>query len=860
MFHSKSIEDTLSFFNSSKDGLNEVKILKSKKLYGENRLKKEKEKGIFSKIFEILREPMMIILLISLLVTLTSSILELIKSGSTDFIESFGIFFAIFLSTVITLFMESSSKKAFLALNKLYDNLSVVVRRDGKEIVVKKEEVVCGDILLLKTGDKIIADGRIIKAESLEIDESSLTGESNSVIKNSSVILENDAHLADRINMAYSGTFVKNGNGEMVVTAIGENAELGKISKELKKEEKETPLNVKLNSLSKKITLLGAIFSVVILVINIVKLALSNNFTFNSIQSAVVSSIILIVAAVPEGLPTIVALSLALNMIKLAKENALIKKLSAVETMGAINVICSDKTGTLTENKMTLEKVVIVNKVDGEEAIWQNAVINSSAEIVIKGKKQEVTGSGTEVALLKGYINSKGKVKELREKYKVLKVEPFDSSVKKMATDISYNGSSRSLIKGAPEVCINLIKDGKEEILKQIEGYEEKGKRVICFLHKDNDYVFDGYAVLDDKIRKEAFKAVKDCQKAGIKVVMLTGDNLLTATNIAKELNIVKKGDYLLTGDKIDNLTDKELKKVLPKLSVVARSTPLTKLKIVKAYKELGKVVAVTGDGINDAPAIKQADVGISMETGTEITKEASDVILLDNSFATIVKAVSFGRNVYENLQRFILFQLSVNLSAVLFITLSLLITGVSPFNTLELLWINIIMDGPPALTLGLEGARSSLMDKTPIKKDSSICSKKMLFKIGVNGVFISAVLLLQQTFNFLKIESANTSSALFTIFVLFQLFNAFNSRELGLESVFKSVKKNKPMLIVFFLTFIMHVVIVEFLNKPFSITPLPLIDWLKIVALTFLIIVISEIYKFILKKRINKSRRIGVN
>ncbi|MBR2614502.1 MAG: cation-transporting P-type ATPase [Clostridia bacterium] len=574
-------------------------------------------------------------------------------------------------------------------------------------------------------------------------------------------------------------------------------------------------------------------------------------------QSAFVSSIILIVAAVPEGLPTIVALSLALNMIKLAKENALIKKLSAVETMGAINVICSDKTGTLTENKMTLEKVVITK--GNEEVFWQNAIINSNAEVLVKGKKEEFSGSGTEVALLKGG-SAKYKVKKLREEHKILSVEPFDSTVKKMTTVISYKNGVRTLIKGAPEVCLKLVKEGTST-LTQIEGYEKKGKRVICFLHKDDaEFIFDGFAVLDDKIRKDAYKSVKTCQKAGIKVVMLTGDNLLTATSIAKDLNMVKKGDYLLTGDKIDSLTDKELKKILPKLSVVARSTPLTKLKIVKAYKELGFVVAVTGDGINDAPAIKQADVGISMQTGTEITKEASDVILLDNSFETIVKAVSFGRNVYENLQRFILFQLSVNLSAVLFITLSLLITGVAPFNTLELLWINVIMDGPPALTLGLESARSSLMDKKPIKKESNLCSKKMLFKIGVNGLFISTVLLLQLVFNFLGVEKEQSSSVLFTTFILFQLFNAFNSRELGLDSVLKNVKRNKPMLIVFLLTFIMQVVIVEFLSKPFGISPLPFIVWVKILALTLSIIVISEIYKLILRKRINKRGAKSVN
>ena len=563
-------------------------------------------------------------------------------------------------------------------------------------------------------------------------------------------------------------------------------------------------------------------------------------------------------------------------MIKLAKENALIKKLTAIETTGAINVICSDKTGTLTENKMSLEQIFFINKKEHcKKAIWHNVVINSTAEKIVKKGKTQFVGSGTECALLQGFVNAKqGDYKELRDEYKVVKRLPFSSTIKKMATLVEYENSYRIYLKGAPEVLLNLttLTDfEKKEILYKIEDFESKGKRIICFLHKDvqtvnideHGYVYDGFCVLDDKIRKDVFDAIKTCKEAGIKIIMLTGDNLLTATNIAKELKITRGNDLLLTGKEIDEMSDAELKKCLPKISLVARSTPSTKLRVVKILRELNNVVAVTGDGINDAPAIKEADVGIAMATGTEITKEASDVVLLDDSFATIVKAVSFGRNVYQNLQRFILFQLSVNMSAVLFITLSLLITGIAPFNTLQLLWINIIMDGPPALTLGLEATNVSLMKNKPIKKNSSICSKKMFLRILINGVFIAIALLLQQIFNFLNVEEKEFASVIFTAFILFQLFNAFNSRELGTVSIFKSIKKNKIMLTVFGITFLIHVFIVEFLYKPFNIVPLSFLTWVKVLLFTFLIVVISEIYKLLYKltvKKINKSRKISIN
>ncbi len=864
-YHTKSITETLNIFNlNAEKGLNERQILESKEKFGKNVLSKRKNKNFFQKVLSALLEPMLIILLFGFFITLGINIGKYLKTGSADFLECFGILGAVILSVSITLIMEGSSEKAFNALNNIYDKLSVKVLRNGIISLIPMQEVVVGDLIYLDIGDKIIADGRIIESNSLQIDESALTGESNSVKKQHNVSLNKNVPLAEKVNMVFSGTFVTEGQGVMVVTAIGDNTEIGKIAKQLSAEKDlSSPLQQKLSKLGKTITIIGVISAVLVFIMSLIRLILTNNFHFNFVQELFINCIVLVIAAVPEGLPTIVAISLALNMIKLAKENALIKKMIATETTGAVSIICSDKTGTLTLNKMTVNRVCkgefcskIKNNL-GEELV-QNFILNSTANLLKRNNKITFNGSSTETALLEYLLNNEPKINYFKYKndYKIIDRIPFNSNNKFMLTIIETNGIKRTLIKGAPEKILefcNLSYHKKERILSTMAEFQNNANRVLAFCHKDgeNSFVFDGFVAISDAIRSEVFTAIEECKNAGIKVKVLTGDNKLTAFAIAKQLNIAENFFEVVEAKEIESLSDIELKKILPKIKVIARSTPILKLRIVKLLKELGEVVAVTGDGINDAPAIKHADVGISMGiTGSEITKEASDIVLLDDSFSTIVKAIAFGRNVYKNLQRFILFQLSVNLSALIFIMVITILGLETPFNTFQLLWINVIMDGPPALTLGLEKSNNSLLKNKPIKRDNSIVSAKMLFRIIFNAIFISITLILQYFYNILGVKTEEQTTTIFTLFIVFQLFNAFNSRELGAVSIFKGIGRNKVMLITFAFTFLLQVIITQFGYGVFNVQPLCFVSWIKILLCGFSIVLVSELFKLVYRTK----------
>ncbi len=863
-FYNKTVQDTLSELSSDKNlGIDNERVEKSIKKYGKNVINKAKSKNFFTRLLDAFKEPMLVILLFGFALAFGTELGKFLKTGEGDFAECVGILLAVILSVSITLIMEGSSQKAFNALGRIYDNLSVRVIRNGKTVLIPQTEVVVGDIVILESGDKIVADGRLIESNDLLVDESALTGESLPVNKDYLAVFQNATPLAERKNCVYSGTFITAGNAKMVVTAIGNATEIGGIAGELCIDPQSSPLQTKLAKLGKVITVIGACSALAVFLISIIRLYLSGCLDFSSIQTLFVSCIILIVAAVPEGLPTIVAVSLALNMIKLAKENALIKKMTATETAGAVSVICSDKTGTLTENKM---KVVSVCKNKyctapdnvTEEILLQNFVCNSTADL-IKGKKgYSVLGSATEGALLQSFVKSRPDLnyEKYRAEYQVVDREPFSSVNKFMTTTIKLGSLTRKLIKGAPERVLlqcSLTDGQKRKILEEITTHQKKARRVICFGHKDlkeqtqEGYIYDGFVAVCDPVRKEVVKAVADCKRAGIKVKILTGDNAETAFAIARELKLAQKPADVINAQDIEKVTDEKLKQILNKVTVIARSTPIIKLRVVKALKEMGEVVAVTGDGINDAPAIKHADIGIAMGiNGSDISKEAADVVLLDDSFATVVKAVSFGRNVYKNLQRFILFQLSVNLSALFFITVCAIIGANPPFSTLQLLWINVIMDGPPALTLGMEAVNDRLMNNSPIKRNAGIVNAKMLLRIIFNGVFVGSLMLLQYLTNFLRVPYEESTGVVFTLFILFQLFNAFNSRELGARSIFSSITENKIMLITFTSVFVLHVIIVQFFYLPFAVVPLSLSSWLKTLATAFSIIVVSEIYKFL--------------
>lgn len=863
-FHDRLAQYAINEFNSNATvGLTLKNVEKNAVKFGSNAITERKKRNIFSRIFDAIKEPMLIILLFGLALTFGTNLGKFLKTGYGDFSECIGITFAIILSVSITVIMEGSSEKAFKALQKIYDNLTVKVIREGVVVSIPHSHVVVGDILLLESGDKIVADGRLLDSVSLCVDESALTGESNAITKNANTILPTNTPLAERVNCVYSGTFVTDGGGKMIVTATGDKTEMGVIAGGLNDAHGQSPLQQKLTKLGKVVTIIGAITATIVFLISAIRLALLGCLDFSSVQELFISSIVLIIAAVPEGLPTVVAVSLALNMLKLAKENALIKKMTATETAGAVSVICSDKTGTLTTNKMTVVGVC-KNKFCSspdkikDEVLFQNFVCNSTADVTFNHKKEIFHGNATECALLKAYCQSNPKVKysDYRKNYQVVDRQPFSSEKKYMTTTINLGKSYRKLIKGAPEIILkecSLNFAQLKKVNEEIKSHQKKARRVICFAHADFEkdfdgrYVFDGFATITDPIRKDIIKAVSDCRRAGIKIKILTGDNIETAFAIAKELNVANSESQVLTAKEVEEMDDQKLKKLLPSVTVIARSTPSVKLRVVKILKSLGEVVAVTGDGINDAPAIKQADVGIAMGiNGSDITKEAADVVLVDDSFSTIVKAISFGRNVYKNLQRFILFQLSVNLSALLFVTACAIFGYETPFNTLQLLWINIIMDGPPALTLGLERASDDLMDRPPVKRNAGIVGKGMVLRIIFNAVFIGAVMIAEYFTDFLQVGASQMKGAIFTLFIMFQLFNAFNSRELGSKSIFVGIGRNKIMVFTFACVFLLHFIMVQYLPLLFGVTPLSLSVWLKTLLVACTIIVVSELGKFV--------------
>ena len=666
--------------------------------------------------------------------------------------------------------------------------------------------------------------------------------------------------------MLYSGCFVSAGNGQMLVTGVGNDTEFGQIAQELSSIEKTTtPLQEKLDKLGKQITVLGASAAAIVFAIEVLQFVMNGQLNLDTVSDAFITSIVLIVAAVPEGLPTIVAVSLALNIIKMSKENALVKKMIACETIGCVNIICSDKTGTLTENRMTVQKIYTGGElIDPEqlkdEMLLKNYCINSNANISEEDGSWSFIGNPTEGSLLAAAAKAGVDYQELRQAADIVRVFPFSSQNKDMSTIVRENGKEILYVKGNPEkiisLCTGISEEEKEKNFHLMEEFQNKAGRLLAFAHKElegqyNDeeqdeveqgLIYDGFVVISDPLSPDVYESIRNCRSAGIEVKMLTGDNIRTARAIANELHMLDDDHIAVEAADIEKLTDEELKEALKKIQVIARSTPLVKMRVVKLLKEQGNVVAVTGDGINDAPAIKHADVGIAMGiAGTDVTKEASDMVLLDDSFSTIIKAVQWGRGIYENFKRFIQFQLTVNVSSVVVVICSILAGFSAPFTALELLWINIIMDGPPALTLGLEPIRPDLLKHKPTRRNENIISKKMLLRIFVNGIFISVIFMLQHFKNFLGAAPEEEATVLFTLFVLFQLFNAFNCRELDDTPMFKNLLKNKLMLGVFLLVLILQGIITQFGAAVFETVPLSAAMWGKMLLTAFTVIILNE-------------------
>lgn len=850
----------------SAKGLNPEQVEKSRSTYGTNSFVRQSHESLAKRIWDASTEPMLVMLIFAAIITLAVNISRYFTGGEYNFLECVGIFAAIALSVVITIITEGKSAKAFEALNKINEDTLIKVIRNGEPQLITQKEIVVGDIIMIETGDKIVADGRLFSSNDLSVDESALTGESLPVKKDAEFVCQKSTPVAERANMLYSGCFVSAGNGQMLVTGVGNDTEFGQIAQELSSIEKTTtPLQEKLDKLGKQITVLGASAAAIVFAIEVLQFVMNGQLNLDTVSDAFITSIVLIVAAVPEGLPTIVAVSLALNIIKMSKENALVKKMIACETIGCVNIICSDKTGTLTENRMTVQKIYTGGElIDPEqlkdEMLLKNYCINSNANISEEDGSWSFIGNPTEGSLLAAAAKAGVDYQELRQAADIVRVFPFSSQNKDMSTIVRENGKEILYVKGNPEkiisLCTGISEEEKEKNFHLMEEFQNKAGRLLAFAHKElegqyNDeeqdeveqgLIYDGFVVISDPLGPDVYESIRNCRSAGIEVKMLTGDNIRTARAIANELHMLDDDHIAVEAADIEKLTDEELKEALKKIQVIARSTPLVKMRVVKLLKEQGNVVAVTGDGINDAPAIKHADVGISMGiAGTDVTKEASDMVLLDDSFSTIIKAVQWGRGIYENFKRFIRFQLTVNVSSVVVVICSILAGFSAPFTALELLWINIIMDGPPALTLGLEPIRPDLLKHKPTRRNENIISKKMLLRIFVNGIFISVIFMLQHFKNFLGAAPEEEATVLFTLFVLFQLFNAFNCRELDDTPMFKNLLKNKLMLGVFFLVLILQGIITQFGAAVFETVPLSAAMWGKMLLTAFTVIILNE-------------------
>lgn len=888
-----TVNDILYELNVDKNtGLDEQKINLLRDKHGFNELTPPKEKSIFKVLFEAVTEPMMIILLIA---AALSFLINQIEDG-------IGIICAIIIGISIGIIVEGNSKKAADELKKVCENINVKVLREGKVVSITSRELVVGDIVMVEQGDKIPADGRLLEGFSLKIDESMLTGESEPVSKNSAFIAKMDKTLtADMINMLFSGTLVTEGYGKFVVTSTGDLSEVGKISQNLAEDGMDTPLQQKLGHMGEDISKVSAIVALSIFVFMIMQRMPNLHIRTNSfkaflisispIKDAFVICVALIVAAVPEGLPTMVNMTLALTMKKMAKTNALVRKKDACETIGSVSIICSDKTGTLTQNKMKVVDTFIGNNIANRRNLdldfIYNCALNSTAELGVDKNGTVFIGNTTECALLQYLRENNVRYEDLRQKIHVSERVEFSSKRKCMYTLIKENSSNKLYIKGAPEMLLARCKyikiNGKvtklnnsirEDVAEKIKMYQRQAKRVLAFaykeIEKDNmrkkeieeqqEFIFIGFVGIMDPLRPDVKNAIKTAKKAGVETKILTGDNIDTARAIAEQLNLLNYGKRAILSQEIDSMDDETLKSEIDKIAVIARSTPETKMRIVEILKIKNEVVAVTGDGINDAPALIKSDVGIAMGiTGSEVAQEASDVILRDDSFSTIIKAIRWGRSIYENFQRFIQFQLTVNIVAFLAAILSIVFKFKLPFTTIQLLWVNIIMDGPPALSLGLEPVRKIVLKRKPINRKDSIITAGMLRSMISSAILITIGILVVSKFPQILVgRELNTTiygncaddkiagTVLFCTFSFFALWNAFNCREFGNDSIFPHFFENDFAIKVIVSTAILQIVIVQFASKFFNAVPLDVQTWLRIIIYTSSIVIIKEIQKLI--------------
>ena len=819
-YYKESIETVLSSLNTSTEGIMTEDAKKRQEEQGFNEISRKDRQSTLSMFIDTFKDPLVIVLLIVAIVQIVLG----------EAVESLIIFAVLIINSILSVVQTKKAEDSLESLRQMATPTTTVIR-NGRPQNVEARELVKGDIVILEAGDNIPADGRLIEAESLQVVEGSLTGESVASDKFTDA-LEEGTPLADRSNMTYSGTLVTYGRAKMVVTAIGEDTEMGKVAQLIQSAEaKQTPLQRKLEDFSKKLGIGILILSILIFAIQAVRIFLGNPQDYTvPLVNAFMFAVAVAVAAIPEALQSIVTIVLSVGTKEMAKQHAIIRQLPAVETLGSTSVICTDKTGTLTQNKMTVVDAYIPNGVthlfsgdsqtwsDSERILMQIAVLANDSNIDEKG---ESSGDPTEVALIAYSNKQDAPYEEIRKKYPRLLELPFDSSRKRMSTVHEINGEKRLLTKGGPDIIFDLcsriklngeiveLTEERLEVLKaQNEKFSDQAFRVLAFAYKpiekdtievedESDLIFVGLLAMIDPPREEVYHAVQDAEKAGIKTVMITGDHKTTARAIGRDLNIFKEGDLAYTGQELDALSDDELMDKLEKISVYARVTPENKIRIVDAWQKKNQVTAMTGDGVNDAPALKQADIGIAMGSGTDVAKDASAMILTDDNFVSIVHAVAVGRTVYSNIKKAIAYLFSGNLGAVIAILVALILDWVNPFTALQLLFINLANDSLPAIALALEPREPNVMNESPRDPDESIFSGKTLSTVIFRGSLIGLAVIISQ---FIGLQySAEISVAMaFTTLILSRTLQVFPARSTTQTSFEAGFFTNKFILMAF--------------------------------------------------------------